>query len=171
MELLQGWFLMIYNFWHRNRKLIGKSKLINHPKINIMKHHALTKVLTTVMAFIVISSSTSLAKVADRITEKTRDAVENASPDDWYTLAISAEKCFKKKVNLKQASAWLDQSIEIAEKPFNLELKGDYYFDNRLPDKALEYYVRAMNIIKENDGEADVSHIQKKISKIINIGG
>ena len=49
--------------------------------------------------------------------------------------------------------------------------KGDYYIDNQLPDKALEFYVRAMNVMKEKDGEADVTQIQKKISKIINIGG
>jgi tetratricopeptide (TPR) repeat protein len=136
-----------------------------------MKYQSLSKTFATVITFIVLNSSATLAKVDDRTIEKTRENVENASPDDWYTLAISAEKCFKKKVNLKQASEWLDQSIEIAETPFNLELKGDYYNDNRLPDKALEYYVRAMNTIKENDGDADVTHIQKKISKIINIGG
>lgn len=122
-------------------------------------------------AFVVFGSTVSFAKVADRTTEKTREAVENASPHDWYTLALSAEKCFKKKVNLKQASEWLDQSIEIAETPFNLELKGDYYIDNKLPDKAVEYYVRAMNTIKENDGDAEVTHLQKKLSNIINIGG
>jgi tetratricopeptide (TPR) repeat protein len=127
--------------------------------------------LLAALAIVVFSSSMSFAKVDDRTTEKAREAVENASPHDWYTLAVSAEKCFKKKVNLRQASEWLDQSLEIAEAPFNLQLKGDYYLDNRLPDKALEYYVRAMNVMKENDGEADVSGIQKKISKIIDIGG
>jgi len=136
-----------------------------------MNYQTLSKTFAAIMAFVVLSSSVTFAKVDDRTTEKAREDVENASPDDWYTLAISAEKCFKKKVNLKQASEWLDQSIEIAETPFNLELKGDYYIDNRLPDRALEYYVRAMNTIKENDGDADVTHLQKKISKIINIGG
>ena len=123
------------------------------------------------LAFVVMTGSMSFAKVDDRTTDRTREAVDNASPHDWHTLATSAEKCFKKKVNLKQASIWLDQSLEIAETPYNLELKGDYYIDNRLPDKALEFYVRAMNSMKEKDGEADVAHIQKKISKIINIGG
>ena len=123
------------------------------------------------LVLIVFSSTLSLAKVADRTTEKAREAVENAGPHDWYTLAISAEKCFKKKVNLKQAVEWLDQSIEIAETPFNLELKGDYYIVNKLPDKALEYYVRAMNTMKEKDGDAEVTQLQKKISKIIDIGG
>jgi len=136
-----------------------------------MNYQNFKTLFAAAMAFVVLSCSMTFAKVDERTTEKAREAVENASPHDWYTLAISAEKCFKKKVNLKQASKWLDQSIEIAETPFNLELKGDYYIDNKLPDKALEYYVRTMNNIKENDGEGDVSHIQKKISKIINIGG
>ncbi len=136
-----------------------------------MNYRILKSTFAATMAFVVLSSSVLFARVDDRTTEKTRDAVGQAGPDDWYTLAISAEKCFKKKVNLREASEWLDQSLEIAETPFNLELKGDYYNENRLPDKALEYYVRAMNTLKENDGKAEVRDIQKKIAKIINIGG
>ena len=127
--------------------------------------------ITLTLVSMLIFCGPIFARIDDRTTEKTRDAVEKASPDDWYTLAISAEKCFKKKVNLEEAALWLDQSLRIAETPFNLELKGDYYLDNRLTDKALEYYVRAMNIMKENDGEAEVSTLQKKIAKIIHIGG
>jgi len=136
-----------------------------------MKFKTIKNLLPATLAIMVLSAGISLAKVDDKTTEKTREAVENASPHDWYTLAMSAEKCFKKKVNLKQAAEWLDQSLEIAETPINLELKGDYYNDNKLPDKALEFYVRAMNVMKEKDGEADVTQIQKKIAKIINIGG
>ena len=54
------------------------------------------------MAFVVLNSSRTFANADDRTTEKTRDAVESAGPDDWYTLAVSAEKCFKKKVNRKE---------------------------------------------------------------------
>jgi hypothetical protein len=136
-----------------------------------MKFKTIQKILVAAMSFLIITGGISYAELDDRTTEKTREAVENASPHDWYTLAISAEKCFKKHVNLKQASEWLDQSIAIAETPFNLELKGDYFIDNKLPDKALEFYVRAMNVLKEKNGDADVRSIQKKISNIINIGG
>ena len=127
--------------------------------------------LATAFVLTMLSSTVTFAGLEDRTTEKAREAVENASPYDWYTLAVSAEKCFKKKVNMKQAYEWLDQSLAIAETPYNLELKGDYYNDNMLPDKALEYYIRAMNTIKENDGDGNVTDLQKKISKIINIGG
>lgn len=135
-----------------------------------MNYRTLKSTLAMSMAFIILGSSMSFARI-NRTTEKARVAVEKAGPDDWYTLANSAEKCFKKNVNLKEASEWLDQSLAIIEAPFNLELKGDYYTENQLQDKALEYYVRAMNLLKENDGQAEVEHIQKKISKIINIGG
>lgn len=124
--------------------------------------------MATLIVILFISSSESFGFV-DRTIEKTRDAVENAGPNDWYTLAISAEKCFNKKVNLNEASKWLNQSLEIEETPFNLELKGDFCAENLLPDKALEYYVRTMNTLKARDGKAEVSHIQKKISEIIKI--
>ena len=151
---------------------IGLSTELNyHPKIKIMNLKNSNLFIAASVAVVLLASNIIFAKIDDRTTEKTREAVENASPHDWYTLATSAEKCFKKNVNLKQASKWLDQSLEIAETPFNLELKGDYFIDNKIPDKGLKYYVRAMNMIKENDGDAEVTHLQKKISKIINIGG
>lgn len=136
-----------------------------------MKLNSFKTSLIAAMALVILLGTVSWTKAEDRTTEKTREAVENASPHDWYTLAVSAEKCFKKKVNLKQASKWLDESLAIAENPYNLELKGDYFIENRLPDRALEFYVRAMNEMKEKDGNADVSKLQKKISKIIDIGG
>jgi hypothetical protein len=136
-----------------------------------MKLNSVKTSLIAAMALVILLGTVSWTKAEDRTTEKTREAVENASPHDWYTLAVSAEKCFKKKVNLKQASKWLDESLAIAETPYNLELKGDYFIENRLPDRALEFYVRAMNEMKEKDGNADVSKLQKKISKIIDIGG
>jgi len=136
-----------------------------------MKLNSFKTSLIAAMALVILLGTVSWTKAEDRTTEKTREAVENASPHDWYTLAVSAEKCFKKKVNLKQASKWLDESLAIAETPYNLELKGDYFIENRLPDRALEFYVRAMNEMKEKDGNADVSKLQKKISKIIDIGG
>ena len=136
-----------------------------------MKLNSFKTSLLAAMALVILLGTVSWTKAEDRTIEKTREAVENASPHDWYTLAVSAEKCFKKKVNLKQASKWLDESLAIAETPYNLELKGDYFIENRLPDRALEFYVRAMNEMKEKDGNADVSKLQKKISKIIDIGG
>jgi hypothetical protein len=145
--------------------------MINYTKINAMKYQKLNKLGTALLCTMMLISSISYARVDEKTTEKTRDAVENAGPDDWYTLAVSAEKCFKKKVNLKEASEWLDLSLEIAQTPYNLELKGDYYVSNKLPDKAIEYYVRTINTMKEQDKDADVSKVQKKIAKIINFGG
>ena len=103
---------------------------------------------------------------ADKTTLKAREAVANASPDDWYTYAKSAEKCIKKGVNLKEASDWLDHSIDIKETAYNLELKGDYYKANRLPDKALKYYVKSMQVGKEENTNFDARDIQRKIADI-----
>jgi hypothetical protein len=130
------------------------------------------KILTScTLAVIMFSSTLTFANLDDKTTDKTREAVESASPHDWYTLAVSAEKCFKKKVNMKEAYAWLEESLEIAETPFNLELKGDYYNQNKLPEKAVEYYVYAMLAMKENNGSADVKKLQRKVAKLTNLGG
>ena len=62
-----------------------------------MKFKTIKSSMVAALAFVILTGSMSFASVDDRTTEKTREAVENASPHDWYTLATSAEKCFKKK--------------------------------------------------------------------------
>lgn len=87
----------------------------------------------------------------NKTVEKARDAVEEAAPDDWYTYASSAEKCIRKKVNLKEAKAWLERSLEIKETTYNLAVMGDYYNMNRIPEKALKYYVKSLRLGLEQD--------------------
>lgn len=103
----------------------------------------------------------------DKTTEKAREAVQNASPDDWYTLAKSAEKCIDKGVNLKEAIQWLDQSLAIKETPFNLKVKGDYYVQSRLPEKALEYYSKSIRVGKLDDPSYMDAETQEKILKLV----
>lgn len=86
-----------------------------------------------------------------KITEKARIAVEEAAPDDWHTLAESAEKCIKKKVNLAEAKQWLEKSLEIRQAPYNLAVMGDYYNMNKLPNEALKYYVKSLRVGLEQD--------------------
>ena len=107
----------------------------------------------------------------DKAVEKAREAVENASPDDWMTLAKSADKLIQRKKNLKEANEWLEKSLAIKETVYNLTVRGDYYLVNNLPDKALDYYVKAMNLAKSEDADADITGIQMKVAQITNIGG
>ncbi|GAB4334828.1 MAG: hypothetical protein OHK0038_12280 [Flammeovirgaceae bacterium] len=102
----------------------------------------------------------------DKLVEKARTAVSSASPDDWYTLASWAEKCIKKGVNLKEAAEWLDKSISIKETAYNLSVKGDYYVANKLPEKALETYIRSIELGR-TDEEFDMQAVQNKITKLI----
>lgn len=106
----------------------------------------------------------------ERVIEKTREAVEEASPDDWFVLASSAKKCFQRKVNLKEAAEWLDKSLAISENSFNLELKGDYYIMNQLPNEAIVHYVKAIEKLEDTPSKnAQVAAIQKKIANVIGI--
>jgi len=125
-----------------------------------------------VLGLIFFASVSSVAwanKAADRTTDKARAEVAKASADDWQTLAANAEKCFRKKVNLKEASEWLDRSLQIAETRYNLELKGDYYSMNKLQDKAVEYYIKAINVAQRSKSTSEVIVLQQKIAKIRNI--
>ncbi len=105
------------------------------------------------LATVFISASVyALPSTADNKTvTKARLAVEEAAPDDWHTYAESAEKCMRKKVNLKEAKDWLDKSLEIKETAYNLAIMGDYYQMNDLPEQALEYYVKSLRQGLEND--------------------
>jgi hypothetical protein len=103
----------------------------------------------------------------DRTTERARQAVKEASPDDWHTLAKSAERCIVKGVNLKEAAAWLEQSLTIKETPYNLRVQGDYYVKNRLPEQALESYSKSIRVGKLSDPSYSDAATQKKIVKLV----
>ena len=111
--------------------------------------------------------STLASDRTDKTTLKARQAVAEASPDDWYTLAESAEKCLVKGVNLKEAAHWLDQSIAIRETAYNLKLKGDYYANNRLPEKAIECYSKSIRVGKLADPSYKDKDTQDKIVALI----
>ena len=122
------------------------------------------KVSVTLMALAVLFASTaSFAATDNKVVEKARTVVENASPDDWYAYAKSAQMCIRKNVNLKEAAVWLDKSLEIKRDAFNLEIKGDYYVKNNLPTKALEMYVEAAKAAKAADINANTTALQEKI--------
>ncbi len=99
----------------------------------------------------------------DKTISKARQAVEQASPEDWLTLAESAEICFQKKVNLREAADWIDQSLSIKETSYNLEVKGDYYFASNRFEEALKYYVKSMKKGLEETRGFDNRDIQAKI--------
>ncbi len=130
--------------------------------------NSLMKMIALVFFTVCVSANT-FAGVSntDKTIEKAREAVENASPDDWYTLATSAKKCIEKWVNLKEAAMWLDQSLAIRETPFNLKLKGDYYVYNRLPEQALEYYSKSIRVGKLSDPAYMDAEAQEKIVKLV----
>lgn len=120
------------------------------------------------MLLITFASQSVFAKGSgtDKTTEKAREAVEQASPDDWMTLAKSAEKCIKKNVNLKEAAGWLDQSLLIKETPYNLKVKGLYYEKNNLPKEALKYYVKSLKVGIEQDINYSDPATQQKVTAL-----
>jgi len=138
-----------------------------------VKNLSLRKVIT-IMVMGLFIAGTSFAGVVDdkdndktnKTTLKARQAVEQASPEDWLALAESADMCFRKNVNLKEAAEWIDRSIAIKETSFNLEVKGDYYLVSNLPDEALEFYVESMKKGHEEGSTFDSGRIQEKIAKI-----
>ncbi|MEM6840793.1 MAG: hypothetical protein AAF632_01095 [Bacteroidota bacterium] len=124
----------------------------------------------TLFAFaflLTVSVSAFANNNTDKTTQRAREAVENAAPDDWYTLAKAAEKCIAKKVNLKEAAEWLNKSLAIHESAFNLKVKGDYYVHNKLPEKALEYYSKSIRVGKLEDPSYMDADTQDKILALV----
>jgi hypothetical protein len=105
----------------------------------------------------------------EKILNKNREIINNSAPDDWYTLASCAKSCLKKNVLNKEVAEWIDRSIEIKKTSYNLEIKGDYYIINKLPDKAGEYYLEAIRVGFDEDKNFDSSKLQSKIAKIVNL--
>jgi len=104
---------------------------------------------------------------SDKILNKNRDIVQESAPDDWYTLASCAEQCIKKNIVNKEVAEWIDKSLEIKKSSYNLEIKGDYYMKNKLPNKAGEFYLEAIKVGLEEDNNFNYSSLQSKIAKIM----
>ncbi len=122
-----------------------------------------------IVLFLMGSTATTLLanQRVDRTTKRARQAVEQASPDDWHTLAKSAERCITKGVNLKEAATWLEQSLAIKETVYNLRVQGDYYVKNQLPDRALESYSKSIRVGRIDDPSYADATTQAKIVKLI----
>jgi len=123
--------------------------------------------LSVLLSLLVLSASADNGR-DEKIVSKNRDAIENAAPDDWYTLAYSAKKCLEKNVNCKEVANWIDKSLSIKETSYNLEVKGDYYVVNKLNAEAVTCYVKAIQLASENN-DFDTGDLQKKIAKIMNL--
>ena len=107
--------------------------------------------------------------INEKIVEKARYAVEQAAPDDWYTLAQSAQKCIQKGINLKEAVVWLNESLRIKRTPYNLEIQGDYFAKNRLPLKAIHAYAESFRraLLKRADYRSNISYkIKEQVMKL-----
>ncbi|MFC2126460.1 hypothetical protein ACFLU5_16845 [Bacteroidota bacterium] len=128
----------------------------------------LAKVTLSVILAVLVISASAMDGRDEKIVTKNRESVENAAPDDWYTLAFSAKKCLDKKVNCKEVATWIDRSLAIKETSYNLEVKGDYYVANKLDEEALKCYIKAVSLASENNN-FDTGDLQKKIAKIIDL--
>lgn len=126
--------------------------------------------MSTLLGMVLLTCQLSVAgNVSEKVVERARYAVEQAAPHDWYTLAKSAKKCIRRGVNLKEAVAWLEQSVEIKRTPYNLEVLGDYYAENSLPNKAIsaysESYRRGFLTDEHYQGNDRVTNICQKIQR------
>ena len=141
-------------------------RILTQTKKYIMKNQI--KSIGSALIAIVFLSATSFAAIPsdDKAVNKAKNAVEQASPDDWKTLEESARVCIKKGKNMKEAAEWINASIAIKATPSNLELKGDYYLKNNLPEKALQYYIQSSKSIKEQNANNSTFHLEEKIRSI-----
>ncbi|TAF32489.1 MAG: hypothetical protein EAZ57_08750 [Cytophagales bacterium] len=103
----------------------------------------------------------------DKVTLKAREIVAKAAPDDWKAYAQAAAKCVSRNKNMAEAIQWIDKSIAIQATAYNHDIKGDYYIKNNLPEKAMEYYIKALDLGR-TELNFDASEIQEKLMKIRN---
>lgn len=117
-------------------------------------------------SFFFITSAVLAGPGDKKSIEKAQAAVNNAAPDDWLTLAKSAELCIRKKANMKEAAEWLKKSIAIKKNAYNLSVMGDYYAVNHLPEEAQKYYIESMQTALAENINADTRATQNKLLKV-----
>ena len=130
------------------------------------------KILKVLMLFVLSAiclNGFSADDKNEKVLNRYREEVNGASPDDWYTLATCAKQCMKKDIMNKEVAEWIDRSLEIKRTAYNLEIKGDYFLLNRLPDEAGKFYLEALQVGFEDDPDFDPSGIQSKIADMVDL--
>ncbi len=130
-------------------------------KFTSIQHIVFTTCLTLA---IVLAPLLSHAADSDKGLEKIKTEVREAAPDDWETLALAAEKCILRNTNLQEARSWLERSLQIKETSTALEIMGDYYLLNKLPGKALVYYVDSKSKVLERVKDFHQNRLDRKIA-------
>ncbi|MEP4534507.1 MAG: hypothetical protein ABJ004_15555 [Cyclobacteriaceae bacterium] len=121
------------------------------------------------LASLIVTFFTAQSFASDpnsKLVEKAKEAVANADTDDWETLAQSAEICFMKDENVEEAAIWINQSIQIKETAYNLEVKGDYLSSIGEKQEAIRCYYTAIIRAKDMDPDANTSKLQRKVWKL-----
>lgn len=103
----------------------------------------------------------------DKTTEKARQLVTTCAPDDWQSFAEAAKMCINKEVNLTEAKAWFEKSLNINESSLGHEVAGDYYMVSQLYTEALNHYIKSMKLTKEKDNAADLGPLQAKVENAV----
>lgn len=94
-----------------------------------------------------------------------KENVKKAAPGDWKTYAESAEVLVKKQSNMKEAAEWIRKSINIKRTSYNTMVEADYYYAVGMNEKALETYLKAMELGKE-EKDFNPKEVQKRITKL-----
>jgi predicted negative regulator of RcsB-dependent stress response len=88
----------------------------------------------------------------DALATQVRESVAKAKPDDWMAYMNAAQFLFDNKIDVKEASAMIDKSIQVKETWRNLMVKGDMLAAEKKPADAIAAYTKAIERAKEDDG-------------------
>lgn len=129
----------------------------------------LIKSTTLAIATVLLVSMSSFAGTKEKALEKATEAVEQGAPDDWKLLASQADYLIRKDAGLATAKEWLDQSMEIAQTSYNMEVMGDYYVKCHLPKEAAKFYIMSIDArkVESKDATVDTSDIQDKLTALM----
>nr|WP_245906996.1 hypothetical protein [Reichenbachiella versicolor] len=125
-----------------------------------------TSKISTLIVVVLLSASFAFAGTKEKAVLKAIETVENGSPDDWKLLAAQAQYLISKNAGYSQAKDWIDKSISIKEDAYNFEVLGDYYLKSNLPSKAMESYVKSIQLTQQQKDGGDISRVQFKLSKL-----
>lgn len=110
-----------------------------------------------------VTVSTSSFASNEKTINDTAVAVDVEAKKDWILLAKQSEYLMNRNSHLSTAKVWLEESLEIKETAYNLELMGDLHFKNNEGKQAIIYYIKAMEALKTENPLVDTASLQDKI--------
>ncbi len=108
---------------------------------------------------------TVIFEVHEKVLANARAAMAKLTEGDWRTPFMSAKYCIDNKINVAEASFWIDKSLAVQENAFNLVVKSYFLENEGKIDDAVSACQKAIQLGREDENWKDNEMVQNFLNQ------